>query len=57
MRRTARSIRLLVSAAVLLVVVGAYPAAAGSSPAGDPDGPDLAAFEATAPPPRRPPSI
>jgi hypothetical protein len=44
MRRTATSIRLLVSASVLLVVLGAHPAAA-SSPAGDVGGQSLAAFE------------
>jgi hypothetical protein len=45
MRRTATSIRLLLSASVLLVVVGAYPAAAAASPTGGPDGQGLAAFE------------
>jgi hypothetical protein len=45
MRRTATSIRLLLSASVLLVVVGAYPAAAAPSPTGGPDGQGLAAFE------------
>ena len=45
MRRTATSIRLLLSASVLLMVVGAYPAAAAPSPTGGPDGQGLAAFE------------
>jgi hypothetical protein len=45
MRRTATSIRLLLSASVLLVVVGACPAAAAPSPTGGPDGEGLAAFE------------
>jgi hypothetical protein len=45
MRRTATSIRLLLSASVLLVVVGACPAAAAPSPTGGPDGQGLAAFE------------
>jgi hypothetical protein len=46
MRRTATSIRLLVSASVLLVVLGAHPAAATEgSPTGDPAGEGLAAFE------------
>src|SRR5215218_3294984 len=45
MRRTATRIRLLLSASVLLVVVGAYPAAAAASPTGGPDGQGLAAFE------------
>ena len=44
MRRTATSIRLLLSASVLLVVVGAYPAAAAAS-TGGPGGQGLAAFE------------
>jgi hypothetical protein len=46
MRRTATSIRLPVSASVLLVVVGASPAAAGGhSPTGGLDQQGLAAFE------------
>lgn len=46
MRRTATSIRLLVSASVLLVVVGAFPAAAGThSPTGSLEQQGLVAFE------------
>jgi hypothetical protein len=45
MRRTATSFRLLLAASVLLVVVGAWPAAAAASPTGGPDGEGLAAFE------------
>ena len=46
MRRTATSIRVLVSASVLLVVLGAYPAAAGThSPTGSLGQQGLAAFE------------
>jgi hypothetical protein len=46
MRHPATSIRRVVTAAVLLVVLGAYPAAAGApSPTGDPAPQDMAVFE------------
>ena len=46
MRHPATSIRRVVSAAVLLVVLGAYPAAAGThSPTGDPAPQGMAVFE------------
>src|SRR5919106_207760 len=45
MRRTATSIRVLVSASVLLVVVGASPAAATHSPTRSLEQQGLAAFE------------
>jgi hypothetical protein len=46
MRHPATSIRRVVSAAVLLVVLGAFPAAAGTpSPAGEPNQQGMAVFE------------